>query len=257
MRTLLPIALAGSLALVGCATRPINPPIIQVDPGHWISLFDADEFTSLAYGLYGDKLFEDYEQRFLKRDVQGQLIAGLFNPTHWPRLWSSNWGRSEMAAELYDKILFNGATFADLDRNKSLLVLASATDISTGAQVTFDQYYFDAMFSNLDTVPVPRAKRLLDELRALTDSNNRPHIHLVDGGVADNVSMRAVLMTLEMAEARQRAGIATPFDSLRRIIVIVVNLVSSTRTHWNESEGSPGLVSLGIQASVVPIDHYS
>ena len=30
-------------------------------------------FTALAYGLYGDKLFADYEQRFLKRDVQGEL----------------------------------------------------------------------------------------------------------------------------------------------------------------------------------------
>ena len=29
-------------------------------------------FTALAYGLYGDKLFADYEQRFLKRDVQGR-----------------------------------------------------------------------------------------------------------------------------------------------------------------------------------------
>ncbi|MDZ7924089.1 MAG: hypothetical protein U5M23_08510 [Marinagarivorans sp.] len=27
-------------------------------------------FTALAYGLYGDKLFTDYEHRFLKRDVQ-------------------------------------------------------------------------------------------------------------------------------------------------------------------------------------------
>jgi NTE family protein len=28
-------------------------------------------FTALTYGLYGDKLFADYEQRFLKRNVQG------------------------------------------------------------------------------------------------------------------------------------------------------------------------------------------
>ena len=32
-------------------------------------------FTALAYGLYGDKLFDDYEQRFLKRNVQGELIG--------------------------------------------------------------------------------------------------------------------------------------------------------------------------------------
>src|SRR2546421_2640497 len=28
-------------------------------------------FTALAYGLYGESLFGDFEQRFLKRDVQG------------------------------------------------------------------------------------------------------------------------------------------------------------------------------------------
>jgi len=32
-------------------------------------------FTALAYGLYGDNLFADYEQRFLKRDVQGEIQA--------------------------------------------------------------------------------------------------------------------------------------------------------------------------------------
>ena len=45
-------------------------------------------FTALAYGLYGDKLFADYEQRFLKRDVQGEIIARFFNPIHWGNLWS-------------------------------------------------------------------------------------------------------------------------------------------------------------------------
>ena len=58
-------------------------------------------FTALAYGLYGDKLFADYEQRFLKRDVQGEIIVReLSIPLNWPRLWSPNWGRSELAAEL-------------------------------------------------------------------------------------------------------------------------------------------------------------
>ena len=34
-------------------------------------------FTALAYGLYGDKLFDEYEARFLKRNVQGELTARL------------------------------------------------------------------------------------------------------------------------------------------------------------------------------------
>ena len=32
-------------------------------------------FTALAYGLYGERLFSEYEQRFLKRNVQGELIG--------------------------------------------------------------------------------------------------------------------------------------------------------------------------------------
>ena len=37
-------------------------------------------FTALAYGLYGDRLFSEYEQRFLKRNVQGELIGRALNP---------------------------------------------------------------------------------------------------------------------------------------------------------------------------------
>ena len=261
-------------------------------------------FTALAYGLYGDKLFADYEQRFLKRNVQGEIIARAFNPGYWTRLWSPNWGRSELAADLYDEILFNGATFADLGRGKGPLVLASATDVSTGARMVFDQDVFDALCSNLDdfrlsraaaassAVPVvlsavtlnnfggtcnyvvpralqflsgpalpprtaARAKREIEERLALADGANRPYIHLVDGGVADNVGMRSVLATLEAMEALHRAGVPTLLDRVRRIVVFVVNSVSTPRTHWDESERPPGAISLLLQSSGVPIEHYS
>ena len=94
-------------------------------------------FTALAFGLYGDKLFDIYETSFLKRDVQGELIARALNPGNWGALSSDNWGRSELAAQFYDEILFHGATYADLDRGTGPLILASATDISTGARLAF------------------------------------------------------------------------------------------------------------------------
>src|SRR4029453_1714214 len=71
-------------------------------------------FTALAYALHGDRLFQDYETRFLKRNVQGHLIESVLNPVNWPALWSSGYGRSELAAEYYDEILFEGATFQDI-----------------------------------------------------------------------------------------------------------------------------------------------
>ena len=114
-------------------------------------------FTALAYGLYGDRLFAEYEQRFLKRNVQGELITRFLNPLRWGNLSFTEWGRSELAADFYDEILFNGATFADLDRRKDLLVLASATDVSTGARLDFGQELFDAICSDLNAVRLSRA----------------------------------------------------------------------------------------------------
>ena len=111
----------------------------------------------MAYGLYGDKLFDEYEKAFLTRNVQGELISRGLNPTNWPALSSTGWGRSELAAQLYDEILFHGATFADLNRSAGPLIAVMATDLSTGSRVMFDQTFFDALCSDLSTVPLSRA----------------------------------------------------------------------------------------------------
>ena len=261
-------------------------------------------FTALAYGLYGDKLFADYEQRFLKRDVQGEIIARTFSPSNWGKLWSTGWGRSELAAQLYDEILFNGATFGDLNRGKGPLILASATDISTGSRFVFSQRVFDVICSDLNAVPLSRAAaassavpvvlspvtinnyggtcntitpgwvkpfldsdnpprpaaraiRSLKAEEAFGDSVHRPYLHLVDGGVSDNVGMRAVLDSLEVLEALARSGLPTPFDNARRIIVFIVNSLSSPPTNWDESENPPGTVDILLKAAGTPIDAFS
>ena len=62
-------------------------------------------FTALAYGLHGERLFDDYADRFLKRDLQSELFAQLVSPTTWPSLASEGWGRSEMAADIWHEVL--------------------------------------------------------------------------------------------------------------------------------------------------------
>jgi len=351
------------MLLASCATRPINPPIAQANPGSGyrfetrqadvkdkdalvilafsgggtraaafsygvleylrrteivtpkgrgrlidqvdiITGVSGGSFTALAYGLYGDKLFDDYEQRFLKRDVQGAIISRSFNPGNWARLSSMGWGRSELASELYDEILFSNATFGDLNRGKGPLILASATDISSGARVVFQQGVFDVLCSDLNAVPLSRAaaassavpvvlspitlnnyggtcnmtsppwvKRFLDtdnpprpaarairSLRSLNefgDGAKRPYLHLVDGGVSDNVGMRGVLDSLEVLEAMQEAGMPTQLDSAKRIVVFIVNSLSVPPTKWDESESPPGSVQILLKSSGVPIDRYS
>ena len=115
-------------------------------------------FTALAYGLYGDKLFADYEQRFLKRDVQGEIIARVFSPLNWGRLSGTGWGRSELAAELYDPVLFQRRHVQRTSTAaRGPMIIASATDIASGARFLFHQTLFDPICSHLDAVRSSRA----------------------------------------------------------------------------------------------------
>jgi NTE family protein len=261
-------------------------------------------FTALAYGLYGDQLFDDYETRFLKRDVQGMLLAGVLSPSNWSALWSEGWGRSEMAAAIYDDILFKGATFRDLDKGNGPLIVASATDISTGSRLAFIQSDFDLICSDLDSVPLSRAaaassavplvlspvtlnnyggtcglqapgwvRRLLDptvgkqpagrpmqryrEMQAFQDGANRPYLHMVDGGLSDNLGVRSVLEMLEELEAARAGGRRTRLDRVKRLILFVVNSLSIPRTDWDRSERPPNDVLILLKATGVPIDRYS
>jgi NTE family protein len=286
------------------AMGPDGRKVRLLDAVDVISGVSGGSFTALAYGLYGDKLFDDYVQRFLKRDVQGELLARALSPRYWGDLVSTGWGRSELAANFYDEILFNGATFGDLDRGKGPYIMASATDISTGGRVVFNQTIFNVFCSDLNAVrlsraaaassavpvvlstvtinnyggtcgfnipawvtqfvdhpnpprPAARVIRELKEAAPYADSKLRPYVHLVDGGVSDNVGMRGVLDALQLMEAMHGAGQSTPLDHVKRVIVFVVNSLSSPPTNWDASEQGPGVFDVLIKATGVPIDHYS
>ena len=105
--------------------------------------------------------------------------------------------------------------------------------------------------------PAARAIRELREAEAYNDSKLRPYIHLVDGGISDNLGMRGVLDALEFLEALHDAGMPTPLDHVRRIIVFVVNSLSTPPTTWDLSESPPGTLDVLLKATGVPIDHYS
>ena len=275
-----------------------------IDAVNVITGVSGGSFTALAYGLYGDKLFDQYEKDFLKRNVQGELIARLLNPTKWGDLASPDWGRSELAAQVYDEVLFHGATFADLDRGRGPLIAVMATDISTGSRLIFDQAFFDIICSDVDTVPLSRAAaasssvpvilspvtfnnyggtcnyrkpdwaaqfsdslttprpaaralKRLRELNSYDDSVHRPYIHLVDGGISDNLGLRGVLDIIETFEAVHTLGQPTPLDHVRRIVIVVVNAKSSPEIAWAESPAAPGSIALLVQATGVPIEAYS
>jgi len=269
-----------------------------------ITSVSGGSFTALAYALYGDRLFTEYEPRFLSRNVEGALISRVLNPFYWATLAGGSYGRSELAADYYDEILFEGATFADLSAKPTPVAMPSATDLVTGDRFPFQQENFNLICSNLATVhlaraaaassavpvalspvtfnnygghcgfrfpawileeaanPGPyadtgRAQRRLQQLKELENSEARPYLHLVDGGVSDNVAMRGIIELLEEVGARRRDETVPLLRGLRRVAVIVVNSASSPSVDWGRVPTAPGLFDQLWQASSVPIDRYS
>jgi len=63
-----------------------------IDEVDLITGVSGGSFTALSYALYGERLFTEYEERFLKRDVQSALMWRTFNPLNWGKLLSGNYG---------------------------------------------------------------------------------------------------------------------------------------------------------------------
>jgi NTE family protein len=105
--------------------------------------------------------------------------------------------------------------------------------------------------------PAGRSLLRYRDMQEFQKSKERPYIHLVDGGVSDNLGMRAILEGLEELEASPAFRAATGLRGLHRLVVIVVNSRSSPSTDWDKGESAPGVVSQLLQSSSVPIDRYS
>lgn len=261
-------------------------------------------FTALSYALYGDELFGQYETRFLKRNVQSALMWRAFNPLNWGKLMSGNYGRSELAAEYYDEILFENATYADLIDAPGPVAVAVGTDMAIGTRFGFYQYDFDLICSSLDSVhlsraaatssavpvvlspvtfnnyggscdyqfppwvedlltideserPAGRALERYKDMSALHDGANRPYLHLVDGGVSDNIGVRGVMDTLEAAFISKGFLQERGISRIDKVVTIVVDAHSTQSRDWEKKESPPGMIKQLLQSSGVPIERYS
>jgi NTE family protein len=105
--------------------------------------------------------------------------------------------------------------------------------------------------------PASRTVKRLQELEAFADREHRPYLHLVDGGVSDNVGMRGVLDVLSTFEALHAAGRQTPYDHVRNIFIFVVNSLATPPNDWDQHENPPALFDILIKATGTPIDRYS
>ena len=123
-----------------------------------ISSISGGSFPAAYYALYGRQIFDEFPDRFLYRPVQSSLVKLALSPANWLKLAAPAFGRSDLAAEFYDREVFHGGTYADvIARNRRPFVILNATDMTTGTQFPFTQDQFDLMCSDLAGVSLARA----------------------------------------------------------------------------------------------------
>ena len=276
-------------ALAYSVLLELRDTIINVD-GHQHRLLDdvsaissvsGGSFTAAYYGLYGDRIFDEFEDSFLRKNVQSGLINRLYNPLNWFSLT----GRSEVAAEYYQENIFGNATFADMRRGDAPLVLINASDLSTGARISFVQEYFNILCSDIDSFPVAKAVAassavpllfspvvlenysgcdtsefidMLDRVKERTnstqvalaasglekiakDKDSIRYLHLVDGSVTDNLGLRAPYEIINFY-----GGLRTFFDlmgqrNISKNVLIVVNASTEISSDFPASRAEPAL----------------
>ncbi len=124
-----------------------------------ISSISGGSFTAAYYALFPVRFYQDFPDKFLYRNIQGALVARMFNPYNWWRLASADFSRIDMVAEFYNEQIFDEQTFANLlskGRQARPFVVLNSTDIGINHRFEFTQDQFDLLCSDLSGVTVAR-----------------------------------------------------------------------------------------------------
>jgi NTE family protein len=264
-----------------------------------INALSGGSFTAAYYALYHDRMFQDFEQRFLRKNWESELRARILrSPSNWLRLWSPYFGRAHILSELLDEALFNGATFNDLvSSDQRPIVFIHASDMATVSRFEFHQRQFDLICSDLSKLhlsvataasgalpmvlsPISltnyagqcgfdpprylaeenrttRGRKRRNELRSYLDSEKRPYIHLLDGGLADNIGMRSVIELSALVDDIESSFEVLGAKKIRKLVYLMVSAETDPdMNHYNLDE-IPSLTRALNALVDIPINRYS
>ncbi len=276
-----------------------------------ISSVSGGSFTAAYFGLFGDALFEEFEERFLYRNIQGSLVLRILNPVNWFRLASSSYDRIDLAADYYDKTIFKQQRFSQLiESRRRPFVILNATDIGMGSRFEFTQDQFDWLYSDLSSYGVARAvaassafpgllspmrvhnydnpptaggedmpkfsgepqwlQLAIDdadrvdsrffratEITSYTRAPERPYIHLMDGGLADNIGLRGPLWAMQSTDSSWSLLDRMNNKQIDTLLVISVDAKPANKSEINENKNAPGLIKVFGVVTTTPMANYS
>ena len=292
-------ALKGLRELTIATSEGPRPLLREVDA---IAGVSGGSFTAAYYGLHRDATFGRFEADFLYRDTEANIYGIYLLPWNWAWLVDPNVGTNDFMEQVYDRQMFHGATFADLQRRGRPLVAIGATDIAFGSPFLFTQDTFDLICSDLDAFPLSRAVaasngfpglfspvtltnhaaqckgRKPEWLRTITqperddprsrigrsarealhylDPQRTRYVHLVDGGVADNLAMRAAGAEME-AVSLAAPGMQARLSKVRKVLVLSIDGQGAQDASVAQRRAVGGIFSVFGLVSGAAIDRFN
>ncbi len=125
-----------------------------IDRVQVVSSVSGGSVTAAYYGLYGPDKVDGLTGDFLTKDNMAALEWTAANPITWFRLAFTSYTRIAALRDLFDKEMFHGATFADLQGPGHPIVLLNATDMVSGEVFAFTPQRFNDICSDLGKLRV-------------------------------------------------------------------------------------------------------
>ena len=266
-----------------------------------ISSVSGGSLPAAYYGLFGDRIFEDFSDKVLCRNIGGDLIKRIFAPVNMVRLFSPRFGRTDILAKMFTSDIYEGKTFADLiNRHERPFLVINSTDIALGSRFEFTQQQFDLLNSDLSSYPIGFAVAassaypgfltpvtlcnypkgpdfhapawIAEEQRRDDPSRiryplfrdyqsyllpGRPYVHLVDGGVSDNLGILPVIQFAGGAVPNESIQIDRKQVAVKKFIIILVNAKQPGHADYNTQQKVVNMFKVLMAAGEKPMTNFS
>lgn len=228
------------------------------------SLANLPRLTSPEFGR-GDLLQEQFENTLFGNTTFGDLAARRKGPFAVISATDMSLGhRFDFTQEYFDVMCLN----------LSKLPVARAVAASSAVPLVFSPLTLNNHGGNCGYTLPPNMRQALadsdeERLQSQTrreftvqhlnqygDSRKRPYIHLIDGGLTDNLGLRSLLDASEIyPENMLRRQFAN--GKVHTIAIINVNAQNQLSSNIDQSAAVPGFVDVLNAVINVPIDQYS
>jgi NTE family protein len=259
-----------------------------------ISSVSGGSFTAAYYGLYGDKMFDAFESEFLRKDVEGALTKSLFRPSHWftskgrteraidyyNEILFHDATFADMMQPNRPMIIINasdlayGVRFSFIQDYFILLCsdlrffpVARAVAASSAVPVVFNPVVIENYEGCNDPQWNPQMTELakqnselfntLKGLKSYSNKESRKYIHFVDGGITDNMGLRAMTDVITISGGPSAMINKMQRKVPRRVVLLSVNASTEHNSDMDKATVQPSMLDALNAMTEVQLHRYN